>query len=1178
MDMVNHAAKIDKSVKANDISYANLVKAIHAVQVEMDIYGTTSKEAFGTIQGSMNTFKSAWGNLMPALIQGGDAFDQCVNNLVDSIVGFKDETTGEIKGGLISNLLPATEKALEGVGTLIDRLAPIIAEHFPALAQRLIPPLISGAVKIVQGLIQALPTIVKTVITSIVDIFGEQFPALKGIGDKLVDNAGGIAKALVGIFAAVKIAPAIMKIGGLFGGKGGKGGGFSGLVNTFKELAKADIKTVAKGMANLAIIVGSLGALLWIANKAFSGGVDFTNMLKVISLTGILGLVGAGLSKLTAIIGAIPIMTVVKGIANIAIVMTALGALLFAATKVFADGVNFQQMLEVITLIGIVGTIGSALALLAGIIGLIPIPAVALGIANIAIVLVGITAIIEAFGLLSEIPGFTYFLEKGGEVLVKIFNILGQMVGALAGGVLEGISNSLPKVGENLSAFATALQPMFSAFNGVNMDGVAAFFSAIGAFMLQMAGNNILSFFTGGTDFSGVAEGLNTLATSDGVKNFFNMVNGIEESAFNKGKMLFECLGGISSLPNAGGIAQFFTGDVDYSGVVSGLTTLTSEGVTGFFNMVNAIADEAFNKGKQFFECLDGISSLPNVGGLGQVFSGTNDFQGVASGLAALSNDGVKNFFAMVQGLAPETFDKTKQLFETLGGLDVDNEGGVFNGIGKFFGGDNTEGIKTIGAALEDFGNKTQAFFAQVNALNLNNLNGLWNSLKNADTVTTHVTSIVDEKINGLVTKIGELPKQMGDALRGSGQALADAFVSIWTEAAKQTARPINKLISGANWILQEFGSDKRVAEWTPYAKGTDGHKGGNALVNDGRGAELVQMPNGKIFIPQGKNVFIPNAPKGMKVLPADKTAQLMGKNSPTFRYAKGIGDIDIFEYYDNAAGLVSRLKESVTYNDVSGIALHLSKGLVKTVTNEMTPWVQKLYDEFFTVQYNASAGVEQWRPIVMKALQMEGLLSPANVNLMLYQMQTESSGNPNCVNNWDINAINGTPSKGLMQVIDPTFRAYARPGFDKNIFDPLSNCLAAIRYTVSRYGSLANGWHGHGYANGGIATKPSIFGEKGAEMAIPLSSNKRNRAVSLWRKTGEMLGVDIPYSDTSGEVSATNSYTVENNTYAPVFNLTISGTNDDRATARKVKKWVREAMDETFESMNRRSPKLRTT
>ena len=81
--------------------------------------------------------------------------------------------------------------------------------------------------------------------------------------------------------------------------------------------------------------------------------------------------------------------------------------------------------------------------------------------------------------------------------------------------------------------------------------------------------------------------------------------------------------------------------------------------------------------------------------------------------------------------------------------------------------------------------------------------------------------------------------------------------------------------------------------------------------------------------------------------------------------------------------------------------------------------------------------------------------------------MQTESGGNPNAIKNWDINAKNGTPSKGLMQVIDPTFKAYAYPGYDKNIYDPLSNMLAAIRYTLSRYGSLANGWKGHGYASG---------------------------------------------------------------------------------------------------------------
>ena len=139
--------------------------------------------------------------------------------------------------------------------------------------------------------------------------------------------------------------------------------------------------------------------------------------------------------------------------------------------------------------------------------------------------------------------------------------------------------------------------------------------------------------------------------------------------------------------------------------------------------------------------------------------------------------------------------------------------------------------------------------------------------------------------------------------------------------------------------------------------------------------------------------------------------------------------------------------------------------------------------------------------------------------------MQTESGGNPNAINNWDINAINGTPSKGLMQVIDPTFRAYARPGFDQNVWDPLSNMLASIRYAVSRYGSLGAAYRGVGYEtgigdidlsalvpslpmldvkwfkDGGILTKPGFFnmgkgrvggaGEAGPEAIAPINKLK---------------------------------------------------------------------------------------
>ncbi len=75
--------------------------------------------------------------------------------------------------------------------------------------------------------------------------------------------------------------------------------------------------------------------------------------------------------------------------------------------------------------------------------------------------------------------------------------------------------------------------------------------------------------------------------------------------------------------------------------------------------------------------------------------------------------------------------------------------------------------------------------------------------------------------------------------------------------------------------------------------------------------------------------------------------------------------------------------------------------------------------------QYGSS--VERWRSTVNSALNKLGIYSLVNANRTLYQMKTESNGNPNAINNWDINAKNGTPSKGLMQVIDPTFRAYAR-------------------------------------------------------------------------------------------------------------------------------------------------------
>lgn len=81
----------------------------------------------------------------------------------------------------------------------------------------------------------------------------------------------------------------------------------------------------------------------------------------------------------------------------------------------------------------------------------------------------------------------------------------------------------------------------------------------------------------------------------------------------------------------------------------------------------------------------------------------------------------------------------------------------------------------------------------------------------------------------------------------------------------------------------------------------------------------------------------------------------------------------------------------------------------------------------------------------------------PGSYNGLYRNIIRESSGNPNAINGWDINAINGIPSKGLLQVIPPTFNAYHVNGTSWNIYDPVANITAAANYAADKYGSIDN-------------------------------------------------------------------------------------------------------------------------
>lgn len=150
-----------------DISNLNDVySAIHVIQEELDITGTTAKEASTTIQGSASAMKAAWQNMLTGIADENADFDTLIGNLVSSVSTFAE------------NILPRIEVALKGVGKLISGLAPVIVEALPGLLDTILPEFINAIMSIVDSIIAVLPELLPTLIDAAVDILMQLIEAL----------------------------------------------------------------------------------------------------------------------------------------------------------------------------------------------------------------------------------------------------------------------------------------------------------------------------------------------------------------------------------------------------------------------------------------------------------------------------------------------------------------------------------------------------------------------------------------------------------------------------------------------------------------------------------------------------------------------------------------------------------------------------------------------------------------------------------------------------------------------------------------------------------------------------------------------------------------------------------------------------------------------------------------
>ncbi|MGG5359334.1 hypothetical protein IGI57_000278 [Enterococcus sp. DIV0213j] len=525
-----------------------------------------------------------------------------------------------------------------------------------------------------------------------------------------------------------------------------------------------------------------------------------------------------------------------------------------------------------------------------------------------------------------------------------------------------------------------------------------------------------------------------------------------------------------------------------------------------------------------------------------------------------------------------------------------------------------------------------------------NNLNG-WNSLYGS--FISRVNQLGNDSVNNLRSKNNGfynagnfLMQSLINGVNSMGSSLSVTMNGVANKMVGGIGKGVNGVISGVNYVLKEVESSKSVNNWTipQYAKGTEAHPGGLAMINDQKGMvheEYVQMPDGRGFIAKGRDLLV-NLPKGAQVLNASLTKKLKDRLDVP-RYENGIGNFDVVDLLDDERRMSDFLKSKVDFSGIQEPWLDMTKSGVSLMSQAANTMLQTKLSEYFThgnfdgavnangvYQYlvdvaqkvmskfpgltvtsgyragdphyhgkrqaldlavpgksnipmyteaanyafekfsnkiayvitngrvrdrsglsgtgssgqwttwpdgdhfdhihlngllgsgnifsggSGGSDVEKWRSLAIKALRMENSYTPANLSAMLYQMKTESNGDPKAINLWDDNAKRGIPSKGLMQVVDPTFRAYARPGFASNIYDPLSNMLASIRYTKKTYGDLLKGWRGVGYENGGWITQDGLYraGEKNKpEMVIPLT--QKTRAIELMGQALAFLSGD---------------------------------------------------------------------
>ena len=553
-----------------------------------------------------------------------------------------------------------------------------------------------------------------------------------------------------------------------------------------------------------------------------------------------------------------------------------------------------------------------------------------------------------------------------GGVNAFLDNTKWQSVGNFIGEGLNGVVDSVQWDGIG-HLFAEKWNAIFDVFGGM-ADSVSGF--GLGTALSTMVNNAI-------SDFNWSA---NATSLSNFAKKFLDtIVTFIEKTNWKDlGK----------------GIADF-VGSIDYSGIIQRLAEGLGAAIGGLASFLWGLIEDAWSSVVQWWKdtafedgqftiagLLEGIwESIKNIGSwiVDHIFSpfidGFKNAFGIHSPSTVMSEmggyimqglyDGISAMFSGIVEFFSDLWESIKEVYADVKEYFKEKFGGAYEGIKEawsyvtgYFGEIYSEVKKIFKDPAGYFREKFTSAYKAVKtsfAPIVEYFSGKWEAVKKIFSVKN-----VQEFFRDGFQKAYNTVTDIWDDLTGFFKKLAkNAFSPI--------KKLVNGIIKGINWVLKTVGSKTRLDSWSPdfdtFAKGSNGLSHNTmGIVNDQKGStykELIVPPNGKPFIPEGRNVMLP-LQKGTKIMPANQTKKLVEATGGVPKFAGGIGDFfgdawsaiksfsgNVLDYLTHPGDIVKIAIDKFTdMSDMVEPWLSVAKGAVDQVLGGITDFIKDIFDK----------------------------------------------------------------------------------------------------------------------------------------------------------------------------------------------------------------------------------------